>query len=124
MQCFTEWVCPSILDISAWTIEHEMATRRHCSARNDPSQWTSRPYEKGGTDDYRHGRDRAHRQEDLAATLAQAGFSGDVARSYVELVHALNERIVTSIEGRTAANTTPTRFEEFAVELAEQFARA
>ena len=62
--------------------------------------------------------------EDLAATLVQTGFSADVARSYVELVRALNERIVTSVEGRTAANTTPTRFEEFAAELAEEFARA
>ena len=43
---------------------------------------------------------------------------------YVELVRALNERIVTSLEGRTAANTTPTRFEEFAAELAEELARA
>jgi len=62
--------------------------------------------------------------EDLAATLEQTGFSADVARSYVELVRALNERTVRSIEGRTAANTTPTRFEEFAAELADQLARA
>jgi uncharacterized protein YbjT (DUF2867 family) len=61
--------------------------------------------------------------EDLSATLVQTGLSADVARSYVELVRALSERIVTSIEGRTAANTTPTRFEDFAAELAEQFAR-
>jgi len=62
--------------------------------------------------------------EDLAATLVQTGFSADVARSYVELVRAISERTVTSVEGRTAANTTQTRFEEFAAELAEELARA
>jgi uncharacterized protein YbjT (DUF2867 family) len=61
--------------------------------------------------------------DDLAATLVQTGLSSDVARTYVELVRALNEGIVRSIEGRSAANTTPTRFEEFAEELAGDFAR-
>lgn len=56
--------------------------------------------------------------EDLTATYVQVGLSADVARVYVELVRALNDGIVTSVEGRTAANTTPTRFEEFAEELA------
>ena len=62
--------------------------------------------------------------EDLTATFVQLGFSADVARTYVDLVRALSEGTVTSVEGRTAANTTPTRFEEFAEELAETFAKA
>lgn len=62
--------------------------------------------------------------EDLTATLVQTGLSADVAHTYAQLLRALNEGLVKSLDGRTAANTTPTRFEEFAEELAEEFARA
>jgi len=62
--------------------------------------------------------------EDLTATFVQLGFSADVARVYVDLVRALNEGTVTSVDGRTVASTTPTRFEEFAEELAGTFAKA
>ena len=61
--------------------------------------------------------------EDLAAAFVQMGASADVARADVEVVRALNDGIVTSLDGRTATNTTPTRFEEFAGEMAEAFAR-
>jgi uncharacterized protein YbjT (DUF2867 family) len=62
--------------------------------------------------------------EDLTATFVQMGFSADVARTYVDLVRALSDGTVTSVEGRTATNTTPTRFEDFAGELAAAFAHA
>jgi uncharacterized protein YbjT (DUF2867 family) len=61
--------------------------------------------------------------EDLEAVFVQLGFSADVARTYVQLDRALSDGIVTSVEGRTTANTTPTRFDEFAGELAERFAK-
>jgi uncharacterized protein YbjT (DUF2867 family) len=61
--------------------------------------------------------------EDLEAAFVQLGFSADVAREYAQLDRAISDGTVTSVEGRTAANTTPTRFEEFAGELAEQFAK-
>lgn len=54
----------------------------------------------------------------MAGALVQAGFAADAARLHAELVRALNEGTVRSQEGRSAANTTPTSFEEFAVELA------
>ena len=62
--------------------------------------------------------------EDLTTTFVQMGFSPDVARTYVDLVRALSDGTVASVEGRTSANTTPTRFETFAEELAEAFAKA
>lgn len=58
--------------------------------------------------------------DDLTATYTQLGFSPDVARTYVGLVRALNDGIVTPVDGRTAT-TTPTRFEDFVDELAEQY---
>lgn len=62
--------------------------------------------------------------DDLTATYEQVGLSPDVARAYVELVRALNDGTVASLEKRTPANTMPTWFEDFAEELAEQIANA
>jgi uncharacterized protein YbjT (DUF2867 family) len=54
---------------------------------------------------------------EYAAALVQAGLSQDVARLYAELEKALDDGLVTSVEGRSAANTTPTTFEQFAAEV-------
>jgi uncharacterized protein YbjT (DUF2867 family) len=52
--------------------------------------------------------------EDMVGTLVGAGLSRDVATVYVEMSRAFNEGRVRSLEGRSAANTTPTSIEEFA----------
>src|SRR6266542_83661 len=51
---------------------------------------------------------------DLVGALTQAGFSAGVAASFVEMSHALSERRVRSLQGRTAETTMPTTFEKFA----------
>jgi uncharacterized protein YbjT (DUF2867 family) len=61
---------------------------------------------------------------DYANALVQAGLSRDVAEQYTELARALNEGRVKSVEGRRPSNTTRTRFEDFAVELAEAYRAA
>ena len=58
--------------------------------------------------------------DDYTRTLVQMGLSPSAAFDVAQLARALNEGLVTSVEERTAENTTPTRFEEFA----EEFARA
>jgi len=55
---------------------------------------------------------------DFAAGLVQMGLSQNVADLYVEMTRAVNESKVKSREGRRPENTTPTRFEDFAEELA------
>ena len=55
--------------------------------------------------------------------MVQAGFAEPVARLFVELSHAINERRVRSLEGRTDRNTTSTSFEEFANLLAAAYER-
>ena len=60
--------------------------------------------------------------DDMAGALVEGGFSQDLARLYVELAQAINDGRVRSLEGRTQANTTPTRFEDFADELARAYA--
>lgn len=62
--------------------------------------------------------------EDMVGALVVGGFSEDLARLYVELGQAINAGRVRSLEGRTPANTTPTRFEDFADELARAYATA
>ena len=56
----------------------------------------------------------------MAAALTESGFSEDVAGLHVQMTRAFNEKRVTSREGRNAANTTPTRFEDFAVQLIQR----
>lgn len=55
-------------------------------------------------------------------TLVQMGLSPSGADDYTQLARALNEGLVTSVEERTADNTTPTSFEEFAEEFARAYA--
>lgn len=56
--------------------------------------------------------------EDMAQALVDAGLSESFARLYVEMTRAFNEGMVRPRAGRTPENTTPTRFEVFAEELA------
>ncbi len=58
---------------------------------------------------------------DYAAALQQAGISKSVADAYAEMDKAFDDGIVKSIEGRNAANTTPTTFEQFADVIAQAF---
>lgn len=55
--------------------------------------------------------------DDYAASLAQTGFSHDVATLFSEMSQAFNEGRMTSNETRGAANTTTTRFETFVDEV-------
>jgi hypothetical protein len=59
---------------------------------------------------------------EVAEALVQAGFSRDVAGLQAELARAVNEGRVRSLGGRRPENTTPTRFEDFAHELARAHA--
>ena len=58
---------------------------------------------------------------DYSAALQQAGLSKSVADLYAELDKAFDDGIVRSIEGRNAANTTPTTFEQFAGVIAQAY---
>jgi uncharacterized protein YbjT (DUF2867 family) len=55
--------------------------------------------------------------EDFEASLVQMGISASIAALYSEMARAFNEGAVRSLEGRSAANTTPTSFEAFAAEV-------
>ncbi len=61
---------------------------------------------------------------DMAGALAQAGVSATFAGLYVEMTRAINEGRLAPREGRRPENTTPTRFEDFADELARAYAAA
>ena len=61
---------------------------------------------------------------DLIEALVQAGLARDSAVAQVELGQALNDGTIVSREGRTAANTTPTRFEDFSTNLAKDYLAA
>jgi uncharacterized protein YbjT (DUF2867 family) len=63
-------------------------------------------------------------EDDLRAALQAAGWSPDSARLQVEMNRAFSEGRVASQQGRTPATTTPTRFEDFAVELAAAYQAA
>jgi uncharacterized protein YbjT (DUF2867 family) len=58
---------------------------------------------------------------DQAQALVQAGMSESFAGLYVEMTHAFNEGTVKPQRGRTPENTTCTRFEDFAHELARAY---
>lgn len=51
---------------------------------------------------------------DAEKAMVGMGLSLDMARSFNEMYRAFNEGIVRPTEARSAANTTPTSFEEFA----------
>jgi uncharacterized protein YbjT (DUF2867 family) len=55
---------------------------------------------------------------EMAAVLTQAGFSAEVAELHLELTRALSEGRIRAREERSPRNTTSTRFEAFADELA------
>jgi uncharacterized protein YbjT (DUF2867 family) len=59
--------------------------------------------------------------EQMVQILIGAGLSENVATTYVEMARAFNEGRVKSLEGRKPSNTTPTRFEDFAAELAAAY---
>lgn len=59
--------------------------------------------------------------DDLVQTLVQAGLSESFAGLYAEMTRAFNENTIQPREGRTPGNTTPTRFEDFAGELARVY---
>ena len=61
---------------------------------------------------------------EMAEALVQAGLSASFAGIYVEMTRAFNEGRVLPRAGRTPANTTPTRFEDFADELAQAYQAA
>lgn len=58
---------------------------------------------------------------DTARALMEGGLSESFARLYVAMIQAFNEGIVQPQDGRTPENTTPTRFEDFAGELAQAY---
>jgi uncharacterized protein YbjT (DUF2867 family) len=61
---------------------------------------------------------------DFASSLVQMGISVNVAVLYVEMWRAINEGKYKSCEGRRLENTTPTRFEDFAEDLARAYEAA
>jgi uncharacterized protein YbjT (DUF2867 family) len=62
--------------------------------------------------------------DDFMKALVQNGLSENVASQYAEMARALNEGRVKSVEGRRPENTTPTRFEDFSVELEKAYRAA
>jgi uncharacterized protein YbjT (DUF2867 family) len=62
-------------------------------------------------------------EADMGEALVGAGLSPSFVALYVEMTRAFNEQRVGSREGRTPANTTPTRFEDFVPELAAAYRR-
>jgi uncharacterized protein YbjT (DUF2867 family) len=55
--------------------------------------------------------------EEFRASLTQMGIPANIAALYTEMAQAFNDGRVRSLEGRSAANTTPTSFETFAAEV-------
>ena len=60
----------------------------------------------------------------MAEALVQAGLSESFAGLYVEMTRSFNEGKVKPGEDRKPENTTPTRFEDFAGELAGAYRAA
>lgn len=60
--------------------------------------------------------------EEAANAMVRMGLSPDVARAFIEMYQAFNDGIVRPTEARSAANTTPTLFEEFAKTFAAVYA--
>jgi uncharacterized protein YbjT (DUF2867 family) len=61
---------------------------------------------------------------DFASSLMQMGISPNMAGLYAEMARAFNEGKIESLEGRKPENTTPTRFEDFAKDLARAYEAA
>jgi uncharacterized glyoxalase superfamily protein PhnB/uncharacterized protein YbjT (DUF2867 family) len=60
-------------------------------------------------------------EDDMMKALLQAGLSRSFAGLYVEMTRAFREGRIKPREGRAAENTTPTRLEDFASELARAY---
>ncbi|HEU0204962.1 MAG TPA: NAD(P)H-binding protein [Burkholderiaceae bacterium] len=58
---------------------------------------------------------------EMVRALTEAGLSASFATLYVAMTRAFNDGRVKPHGGRSAANTTPTRFEDFAVEFAHAY---
>jgi uncharacterized protein YbjT (DUF2867 family) len=61
-------------------------------------------------------------EADTISSLVGVGLSETFARLYVEMTRAMNAQQLQPRNGRTAENTTPTRFEDYADELARAYA--
>jgi uncharacterized protein YbjT (DUF2867 family) len=61
--------------------------------------------------------------EEMIVTLRRAGFSESAAALHVELGRAVADGTIVSLQGRTPLTTTPTRFEDYAADLARAQAR-
>ncbi len=57
----------------------------------------------------------------MAEALVRAGFSTSFAGLYTEMTRAFQDGTIRPREGRTEQNTTPTKFEDFAGELADAY---
>lgn len=55
--------------------------------------------------------------EEMIGALVEAGFTQDTAVLHVEMGRAMSDGTLAPSEGRTAANTTPTRFEDVVADL-------
>lgn len=60
-------------------------------------------------------------EADMGEALVGAGLSPSFVALYLEMTRAFNEERIGPREGRTPANTTPTRFEDFVPELAAAY---
>ncbi|MFZ5876084.1 MAG: NmrA family NAD(P)-binding protein [Nitrospirota bacterium] len=60
--------------------------------------------------------------EEAEKAMIGMGLSPDVARAFIEMYQAFNDGIVCPTESRSAVNTTPTSFEEFAKTFAAVYA--
>jgi uncharacterized protein YbjT (DUF2867 family) len=58
---------------------------------------------------------------DFTGALVQMGLSPSVAGLYAEMARGFNEGRAKPLEPRGSQNTTPTRFEDFAIELARAY---
>ena len=61
-------------------------------------------------------------EADMTGAMVDAGLSPSFAGLYIEMTRAFNEGRVGPSAGRNAANTTATRFEDFAEEFAGAYA--
>lgn len=61
-------------------------------------------------------------EAEMGGAMVEAGLSASFAGLYIEMTRAFNEGRVGPSAGRNAANTTATRFEDFAEEFARAYA--
>ena len=61
-------------------------------------------------------------EDEMSGAMIEAGLSPSFAALYIQMTRAFNEGRVGPSAGRNAANTTATRFEDFADEFARVYA--